>query len=239
MSRLAIALLLLPTGIAAADTSIAIAPAPSLDRCNWEQGPYWRAWHSIGDDERRKLDIDLRAAGSRHLLVTQQIKPVEMRGSRVLDRETHAVVRVFEQFAFGLVEDRDGALVGVIEFQGGQLSLIEAAGGRRRWRVPAPAAVRSESFSTLVDGGRLILANHHRYATGASLVALDLRTGALLWSADVEQMNVAHSEYFNDVALELRGGTVVMRGYEAAGCYLQTFDAASGRRLSSQMARRW
>lgn len=52
-------------------------------------------------------------------------------------------------------------------------------------------------------------------------------------------MNVAHSEYFNDVALEARGATVIMRGFEAAGCYVQRFDLASGRRLSSVMKRNW
>jgi hypothetical protein len=69
-------------------------------------------------------------------------------------------------------------------------------------------------------------------------VSVDLETGTPRWIADVEQMNVGHSAYYNDVSLERVGASVVMRGWEAAGCYLQSFELASGRRLSSTLGKK-
>lgn len=236
------ALLLLALGLsstARADTSVAAdgAIAPPA-RCTYEDGPFWRGYQALTADDRNKVAPydEYRDASARYLLYSRSITP---RYTHVLDKRTHAVVRTFDVQAVALVEDRAGALVGVLTLERRQLALIDATSGQRRWRVAAPPAVRDESFSALVDGDRLILANYHRYATGATLFALDLGSGALHWTADVEQMNVAHSEYFNDVALERRGAAVVMRGFEAAGCYVQSFDLASGRRLSSVMQRRW
>lgn len=48
-------------------------------------------------------------------------------------------------------------------------------------------------------------------------------------------MQVEHSKYWNDVALKRMGG--VMRGYEAAGCYLQTVDAGTRARTFTLMPR--
>lgn len=240
MIRIALLLALVVSSAARADTSVAPdgAAAPPA-RCTYEDGPFWRAYQALTDDDRKKLlpYEEYRDASARYLLGSRST--ASPRSTRVLDKRTHRVVRTFDVHALGLVEDRAGALVGVLTLDRRQIALIDAGTGKPRWRVTAPAGVRDESFSALVDGDRLILANYHRYATGASLTALDLGSGALRWSADVEQMNVGHSEYFNDVALEARGATVVMRGYEAAGCYVQSFDLASGRRLSSVMQRRW
>jgi hypothetical protein len=72
-----------------------------------------------------------------------------------------------------------------------------------------------------------------RTATGAELIALSRQSGRRIWTAEVRQLNVSHSKYLNDVALELDGDRVIMRGYEAGGCYVQVFDLATGRRLSS------
>jgi hypothetical protein len=89
-----------------------------------------------------------------------------------------------------------------------------------------------DTATTLVVGDKLIVAFYHRIASGASLSAYDINTGALKWKADVHQLNVSHSKYWNDVSLELRYPTVVMRGFEAGGCYEQVFDVATGRRQS-------
>jgi hypothetical protein len=79
-------------------------------------------------------------------------------------------------------------------------------------------------------GDTLIVALYHFAATGSSLVALDLRTGARRWTGDVVQLRVGHSEYWNDVSLVARGTDVAMIGLEAYGCYLQTFAIATGAR---------
>jgi hypothetical protein len=76
-------------------------------------------------------------------------------------------------------------------------------------------------------------------ASGSRLFAVDFKTGAPRWSADVEQLNVSHSKYLNDVTLSLSGARVTMRGLESGGCYEQTFDAATGRRLTSRKWGKW
>jgi hypothetical protein len=90
----------------------------------------------------------------------------------------------------------------------------------------------------IVGGDLVVAATFHRSASGSRLLALDLSTGALRWRAEVEQLNVPHSKYWNDVTLERRGATIVMRGWEAGGCYVQRFDLATGRRLSSSLRHR-
>jgi hypothetical protein len=89
-----------------------------------------------------------------------------------------------------------------------------------------------DTTSTVLDddGCTAFIAMFDRIATGSALVKANLCTGALVWKADVKQLNVAHSKYFNDVSLERRGNDLVMRGIEAGGCYEQTFDAATGAR---------
>ena len=239
--RTALLLALAAASTARADTSVApeIAAAPPA-RCTFEDGPFWRAYHEMTDEDRRTLVRydELRDASARYFLFSRWMTSTG-RDARVVDRRTHAVVRTLDVQGLGLVEDRDGALVGVLTLDRRQLALVDAKSGQPRWRVPAPRGLQYDGFSALVDGDRLILANYHRDATGATLFALDLGSGALRWTADVEQLNVAHSEYYNDVALERRGAELVMRGYEAAGCYVQSFDLQSGRRLSSVMKRNW
>jgi hypothetical protein len=50
-------------------------------------------------------------------------------------------------------------------------------------------------------------------------------------------MNVAHSKYFNDVTVEKRGDEILLHGLEAAGCYEQAFDAATGARKRSTFSK--
>ena len=52
------------------------------------------------------------------------------------------------------------------------------------------------------------------------------------------QLNVAHSKYWNDVSVEQLGQSVVLRGFEAGGCYVQTFDIATGKRFSAILPKR-
>jgi hypothetical protein len=127
-------------------------------------------------------------------------------------------------------------LRGVLALYGHQLELWSLMGAPL-WRTNQ-SNLWGDSAATLVAGDLLVVGVFNRIATGSALLAFDLASGKLRWGADVEQLNVGHSKYFNDVTLELRGETVVMRGYEAAGCYRQTFDLKTGKRLSAQMPSR-
>lgn len=90
-----------------------------------------------------------------------------------------------------------------------------------------------ESSSTLLINDTLIVANYHPIATGASLQAFDVKTGYLVWEADVKQMMVDHSKYFNKVILSSYDNKIIMEGNEAFGDYLQIFDLTSGKRLKT------
>jgi hypothetical protein len=228
-----LALLLAFTSVAGADTSVApdrsIIPAD----CDNQQGPFWRARREMRDGwhpGRVRLD-GLRDVSATHALYTPPTRGLG--AAHVFDRVTGSDA-IFTA-GVALVEDRAGVLLGVLAIDKG-LALVET-GGKQRWLVPSSATRLGESLHTRVDGDRLVVASFDREVSGARLFALDLRSGALQWTADVEQMNVRHSAYANDVGLEVSDGVVVMRGFEAAGCYVQRFDAATGRRLSSVIRR--
>ena len=99
---------------------------------------------------------------------------------------------------------------------------------------------RFHDAATVIARGDLVFVAHFsHYSTGSGLFAFDRATLKPLWEADVEQLRVAHSEYFNDVTLALDGNSVVLTGIEAGGCTVQRFDVATGKRLSSWVKRLW
>lgn len=89
----------------------------------------------------------------------------------------------------------------------------------------------NEACEFLLKGDLLYIGNYHPIATGSSLHCFDLKTGKMKWTADVLQMNVGHSEYWNKVTLSLYKDKLLMQGDEANGSYLQIFDAETGKRL--------
>jgi len=89
----------------------------------------------------------------------------------------------------------------------------------------------SNAVQTLVKDNILVIADYNTIATGSNLSAYDLNTGNFLWEADVNQLNVGHSKYYNTVILSLYEDKVIMEGIEAYGSYIQIFDINNGERL--------
>jgi hypothetical protein len=178
-----------------------------------------------------------QATGCNHLLFTAAFE--NPKRAVVVQRDTGKTVATLPLAGAAIVEDEGGKLLGILalkEVSPGQLRLqLYAPSGAPRWTTPPVLDDFGDSASVLVAGELLILAHFHRIATGSSLWALDLLSGKLRWRADVQQLEVDHSKYWNDVSLERQGNTLFLRGFEAAGCYLQTFDLATGRRISSQL----
>jgi outer membrane protein assembly factor BamB len=226
-------------GLAHGDASLAGDGAGLPAKCSYEDGPYFRARASaVVKAESEKRKVSFRHAGRKHLLFSRGWRD-EPNRSIVLDT-SGKLVRELPFASAAVVEDAAGALVGLLAVDDttGALTLHDAVSGAVRWRYLAKGR-SDDSAATLVAGDQLVLGQFHRIATGSRLISLDLASGALRWTAEVEQVNAAHSEYFNDVALELSGGDVIMRGTEASGCYVQRFDAATGRRKRSLMKRGW
>jgi hypothetical protein len=85
----------------------------------------------------------------------------------------------------------------------------------------------------LMKGEVLYVSFYHGIATGSSLYAFNLGTGEKLWQADVKQLNVSHSEYYNTVRLSSWKDYIILEGIEAEGHYVQIFKADSGERVFS------
>jgi len=201
------------------------------------EGPLMRA---MASGERARAEkaapgFGLRERGRGHLLLTNEKSGMAL----VLDAKTMSErLRVTSRPNVGLVEAEDGTLLHllVIEDRLNYLRMeLMSLDGKVRWKAPAMYG-SPNTTATLVVGDVLYIALFHRISTGAQLIAVNLATGALVWRADVVQMNVAHSQYWNDVSLEREGDRIVMHGYEASGCYTQTFALATGKRLSSTLS---
>lgn len=218
-------------------------PAPSpprLDpaRCTHEHAPYWSDSRAAAITRLAPSGLYLKqAAGRRHLLFsTSYSKP---KRSVVVERESGKTVATLPLQDTALVEDESGKLLfvlGLEELGPGKRRLqLYTPTGEPRWKTAPVLEEFGDSASVLVAGELLVVAHFQRIATGSTLHAFDLATGLPRWQADVQHLKVAHSKYWNDVSLERTGGTLTLRGLEAGGCYLQTFELATGRRLSAQL----
>lgn len=87
------------------------------------------------------------------------------------------------------------------------------------------------SAETVLIGDILVIASFDDIATGSALSAFDVNSGEQVWEAEVKQLNVGHSEYYNKVLLSCYKDKVIMKGIEAYGHYLQIFDIKTGERL--------
>jgi hypothetical protein len=237
--------------VAAADATVpapaADPPADPLARCTMEDGPLRRAWASKLDDKARAAagdpSVALTSIGRRHLLLARwwPDKPARTILLRAGSLERAATIEGTS--AAGMVETDDGALVGLLAIDAARnrderLRLL-APDGTTRWSSPSLQLSGANTAVAVTAGDVIIVSTFHRIASGSDLVALDAKTGALRWRADVAQLGVPHSAYWNDVTLARDGARVILRGFEAGGCYEQTFDVATGRRLSSRISRRW
>jgi hypothetical protein len=87
---------------------------------------------------------------------------------------------------------------------------------------------------TLLMDSTLVISTYPNIATGSALAAYNFYTGKLLWKADVKQLNVGHSKYYNAVTLSAYNQIIIMEGTEAYGSYLQIFDSKTGKRLFTE-----
>ena len=79
----------------------------------------------------------------------------------------------------------------------------------------------------------LYIAEHHAIATGCRVDAVDLDTGKRLWSTQLEGIGpTGHSEYRNQVNIELDGNGVVVFGNESHGCYVEVLNVRTGTQVA-------
>lgn len=166
-----------------------------------------------------------------------------VRRSAVLRLSDGAEMLRVEDEIGAAIEEPGGALAGAVALTSGSgktpstLQLFDAK-GKSVWNVAAPMLF-GDSASAVLDGERIVIATFHRIASGAGLAAFDRKTGASLWTGDVELLPIAHSKYSNAVVVSLRSGAIAMRGNEAAFSYFELFDRATGKRTFSELRKRW
>jgi len=81
-----------------------------------------------------------------------------------------------------------------------------------------------------LNGERLFYANYEAESHGGEVVAVDLKSGKVLWTSRLRAADIrsGHSIYSNSVNMEFVGGRVVVYGNETAGKYTEVKDAATG-----------
>jgi len=209
-------------------------------KCSMQDGPLRRDWDNALAKKLTPAGMHLsQAAGKQHLLFSTGAWRKHDERSVVLNRDGKTITTLPGEPDAALVEDEGGKLVGVLAlhdvYPAPRHLQLYSPRAEPQWKMQPLLDGMSDSATVLLAGDLLIVAHFHRIATGSGLIALDRNTGTPRWKADVEQMMIAHSKYWNDVSLERRGDVIVMRGYEAGGCYLQTFDLKTGKRLSATL----
>ncbi len=113
-----------------------------------------------------------------------------------------------------------------------KLELLDARGSVR-WSSEKQTRSSFDAAKVVRVGTTLVIARYNPIATGTQLFAVDAATGALVWTADVESLPIAHSKYSNRVELEVTSRGLMLVGREAGQEFVQLFDATSGRRIAS------
>lgn len=145
--------------------------------------------------------------------------------TRVLDAATGRELRTIERGVHEAVDADEGR---VVVLSGAELALLRTSDGTALW---TRGEVRDGS-RMLVEGRRVYVADHLRMCCSIKLYALDVESGAPLWTAPARGIPTSHSKYRHDARLARVGPHLVLLGAAAAGDYAETFDPSSGALVS-------
>ncbi len=171
-----------------------------------------------------------------HLIFTTVVFERGYNKSVIVDLKTGKSTEA-DLIVSGIVKDDNGELKGLlsIDEDNNTLSLYSENGKEKKWVYNFPNNIYSDMISSLLYDNILVIVHYSQISTGSNLLALDIKTGELLWNAEVEQLNVGHSKYHNRIILNRYENKVIMLGLESFGGYLQIFDIDTGRRLFSEI----
>ena len=137
----------------------------------------------------------------------------------------------FEFIAAGVIRGEDENSINGYVIIPDNTETLEVKYLDNSWQANLKHIANSNKVQTILKDSILVVADYHQIATGSNLSAFNIYTGELLWQADVKQMNVGHSEYYNEVILSMYSDKVIMEGIESYAHYLQIFDIETGERL--------
>jgi hypothetical protein len=98
-----------------------------------------------------------------------------------------------------------------------------------RWKATAntPLAIMDDT---------LYYVAHSEIASGARVVAVELRSGKQRWSTQLKGLGpIAHSQYRNQVWFAIEGGVIEVRSLEAGGKYIELVDLKTGKMLATRV----
>ena len=114
----------------------------------------------------------------------------------------------------------------------GQVYALDARTGRQIWRYERKQKVVNPYEINRVNRGVAILGNRLFFGTlDAALVALDRRTGALLWEVQLGDTMVGHSITSAPLALKDKIVTGISGGEFGIRGFIDAYDPATGKRL--------
>lgn len=103
------------------------------------------------------------------------------------------------------------------------------------WRHALPDRFQVE-VALLIVGQTVYVAHYCAIASGATLLALDLKTGQQRFATTLRGLGpIDHSKYSNHIVLKEQDGFVVVFGNEAAGRYVEVVDPQTGKTLSNHV----
>lgn len=141
------------------------------------------------------------------------------------DKSTLDWVRVVAGYDITLVRAGGSRVVEVSVRKQGQDTVIY------RWKATAntPLAITDDT---------LYYVAHGEIASGAQVVAVDLRTGKQRWSTQLRGLGpVSHSQYRNQVWFVIEAGAIEVQSVEANGKYMELVDPKTGKTLATRLVK--
>jgi outer membrane protein assembly factor BamB len=82
----------------------------------------------------------------------------------------------------------------------------------------------------------LFYVSHSEIASGATVIAVDLRTGKQSWSARLTGLGpISHSQYLNHVWFAVEPDVIVVQSVEASGKYIELVDRKTGKSVANRV----
>lgn len=179
--------------------------------------------------------LEFHSLSASQMIFTSHMAFADKFVTRVLDLNTFEISE-YDKIAHGLIlDEKEEKLVGFVTTNsnyGSEKTSFEITGIDKSVYVFEINKSLDEACDFIMKDSLLYIANYHPISTGSSLHCYDLKSGKLKWTADVLQVNAAHSEYWNKVTLIMYKDKLIMQGDEAYGSYLQIFDSETGKRLA-------
>ena len=198
------------------------------------------AIEKTGETNYHKRYLNYFTHNSKFVVFTSNVFYPEYSKTVIIELSTGALTEI--PFTInGVLFDSLGYLAGLLQYdeKTNEVIYYDPVGQHMKWRYKySDKMVSPTRITAISSGNKIILALYHRISTGSDMLALDTGTGKLKWHAKVEQLNVSHSKYFNNVNLYSYKDKVLLEGLESYGKYLQVFDINTGTKLYSDISNR-